>query len=594
MPNWLNRRYEILWGAFQSSPFCVEDATRVLKEKFDDSEEQINVVLSELRKEGMLKVEFDPTDARKRVYQLISREQIISERFSITNKQLTRGDLEGLLKAAADLIRTRVDYTFILVLLFYKRISDKWKMEFENAYKEALADGLSEEEAKKEARNAIYHDFDIPEEFLWENIRKEPTRLPENFSKAMKVLAERNSGLKDVFENVDFVQFTTNRENAEVLRQLVELFSAKALHHVSPDILGDAYEWILRYFAPQKAKEGEVYTPKEVINLIIEMVDPKPGESVYDPACGSGGMLISAYKHVENNLGRNEADKLFLFGQEYNHKTLALAKMNLYIHDIRNGQLALGDTLLYPKFKEGNLPASAGQSGKLKKFDVVIANPPWNQDGYSEETLKKGEFWRERFNFGFTPKQSADWAWIEHMLASAKERGGRVGVVIDNGCLFRGGKEKAIRTSIVNADLIEAVILLPEKLFYNTGAPGAVIVLNKNKPKARKGKVLFINASNEYEQHPSVRKLNRLGDEHIEKIVKAYKEFRDSGGFSKVVEIEKIKENGYNLNVTLYVFPEEEIEEIDVTKEWEGLRKVERELVEVEKKIEGYLKELKY
>ena len=586
IPKWLDKRYGILWEAFHSSSFRVEDAARVLKEKIDDSEEQINVVLSELRKEGMLKVEFDPTDARKRIYQLQSKKQIISEKLSLAGKQLTRGDLEGLLKAAADLIRTRVDYTFILVLLFYKRISDKWKMEFENAYKEALADGLSEEEAKKEAKNAIYHDFDIPEELLWENIRKEPARLPENFSKAMKVLAERNPGLKDVFENVDFVQFTTNRENAEILRQLVELFSSHALHRVSPDILGDAYEWILRYFAPQKAKEGEVYTPKEVITLIVKMVNPKPGESVYDPACGSGGMLISSYKHIENTYGRSEADKLFLFGQEYNHKTLALAKMNLYIHDIRNGQLALGDTLLYPKFKEGD---------KLKKFDVVIANPPWNQDGYSEETLKKGEFWRERFKFGFTSKQSADWAWIQHMLVLAKDDTGRVGVVIDNGCLFRGGKEKAIRTSIINADLIEAVILLPEKLFYNTGAPGAVIILNRNKPKPRKGKILFINASNEYQQHPDVRKLNRLGDEHIEKIVKAYKEFRDSDGFSRVVEIEKIKkENDYNLNVTLYVFPEEEVEEIDVAEEWREVLKVNRDLQRLEGKIEKYLKELVY
>jgi len=584
IPRWLDKRYEILWEAFHSSPFRLEEAAGVLKEKIDDSEEQINVVLSELRKRGMLKVEFDPTDARKRIYRLQSKTQIISEKLSLDKEQLTRGDLEGLLKAAADLIRTRVDYTFILVLLFYKRISDKWEMEFEDAYKEAIADGLTEEEAKKEAKNSIYHDFDISEELLWENIRKDPARLPENFSRAMKVLAERNPGLKDVFENVDFVQFTTNRENAEILRQLVELFSAQSLRRVSPDILGDAYEWILRYFAPQKAKEGEVYTAREVIKLIVEVVDPKPGESVYDPACGSGGMLISSYKHVEDTLGRSEAD-IFLFGQEYNHKTLALAKMNLYIHDIRNGELLLGDTLLYPKFKEGD---------RLKKFDVVIANPPWNQDGYSEEVLKKGEFWRERYKFGFTPRQSADWAWIEHMLASAKDDTGRVGVVIDNGCLFRGGKEKAIRTSIIKADLIEAVILLPEKLFYNTGAPGAIIVLNKNKPQGRKGKVLFINASGEYEQHPDVRKLNRLGDEHIEKIVKAYKEFKDSDGFSRVVEIEKIKENDYNLNVTLYVFPEEEVEEIDVAGEWKELRRLEGELVEIERKIEGYLRELEY
>ncbi|TET66862.1 MAG: SAM-dependent DNA methyltransferase [Candidatus Aminicenantes bacterium] len=580
---WLDKRYEILWEAFYSSSFRFEEATAILKEKIHESEEQVNVVLSELRKQGMLMVEFDPSDARKRVYQLQSKKQIISKKLSLTGKRLTRGDLEGLLKAAADLIRTRVDYTFILVLLFYKSVSDKWEMEFEDAYKEALTDGLSEKEAKEEAKNSIYHDFDISEELLWENIRKDPARLPENFSKAMKTLAERNPGLRDVFENVDFVQFTTNRENAEILRQLVELFSAKTLNHVSSDILGDGYEWILRYFAPQKAKEGEVYTAREVIRLIVEMLDPKPGESVYDPACGSGGMLISSYKDVEDALGRDEADKLFLFGQEANYKTLALAKMNLYIHDIRNGQLILGDTLLYPKFKEGD---------GVKKFDVVIANPPWNQDGYNEEILKKGEFWRERFNHGFTPRQSADWAWIEHMVASAKDDTGRVGVVIDNGCLFRGGKEKATRTSIVNADLIEAVILLPEKLFYNTGAPGAIIVLNKNKPKARKGKILFINASNEYEQHPSVRKLNCLGDENIEKIVKAYKGHKDSDGFSKVIEIEKIKENDYNLNVTLYAFPEQEVEEIDVVEEWKGLGRLEDKLAEIERKVEGYLKEL--
>lgn len=584
-PTWLEKRYKLLFESFADSPFRFEDAAKALKEKLHDNENQINVFLSELRKKGWLEAKFDPEDARKRIYNLKKSEEIITETLSINKNQLTRGDLESLLKGAADLIRTRVDYSFILVLLFYKRISDKWETEFEKAYKEAITDGLKVEEAREEAKNSIYHDFDISEELLWENIRKDPALLPENFSKAMKVLAERNPELKDVFENVDFVQFTSNRENVEILRQLVELFSAKSLHHVYPHLLGDAYEWILRYFAPQKAKEGEVYTPREVIKLIVEVLDPKPGESVYDPACGSGGMLITSYQHVEDEKGRSEADKLFLFGQEANHKTLALSKMDLYIHDIRNPQLALGDTLLYPKFKE--------KEG-LKKFDVVIANPPWNQDGYDEETLKKGELWRERYKYGFTPRQSANWTWIQHMLASAREETGRVGVVIDNGCLFRGGKEKAIRTGVVNADLIEAVILLPEKLFYNTGAPGAILILNKNKPEERKGKVLFINASREYRQHHEVRKLNQLGDDHIEKIVKAYREFNNEDGFSKIVEIEKIKENGYNLNVTLYVFPEEEIEEIDIPKEWEELRKLDGELNVINKRIEGYLKELEY
>jgi len=583
IPQWLEKRYKILWNEYNDSPFRFEDAAKILKEKIQDSEDQINVFLSELRKRKWLEVKFDPNDARKRIYRLESSENIVSQILSINDKQLSRGDLERLLKSAADLIRTRVDYAFILVLLFYKRISDRWEMEFKDAYREALEDGLKEKEAQKEAKNSIYHDFDISEELLWEEIRNDPARLPENFSKAMKTLADRNPELRDVFENIDFVQFTTNRENAEILRQLVELFSAKPLHHVSPDILGDAYEWILSYFAPQKAKEGEVYTPREVIKLIVDILNPKPGESVYDPACGSGGMLIISYKRVENKLGKSEAEKLFLFGQEANHKTLSLSKMNIYIHDIRNAQLAPGDTLLYPKFKEGE---------SIRKFDFVIANPPWNQDGYNEDILKRGEFWRVRYKNGFPPKQSADWAWIEHMLASANDKNGRVGIVIDNGCLFRGGKEKAIRTGIINADLIETIILLPEKLFYNTGAPGAIIIFNKNKQAKRKGSILFINASREYEQHPEVRKLNRLGDQHIEKIVKAYRNFKDTDGFARVVELEKIRENDFNLNVTLYVFPEEEIEEIDVTKEWEQLLKLEDELGQVEKRIERYLREL--
>ncbi|TET46251.1 SAM-dependent DNA methyltransferase [candidate division TA06 bacterium] len=582
MKPWLKTRYEVLRREFKDRTFRSSDATRVLKAgPIGDSRQQVNIALSQLRKAGLVDAQPDPGDARKRLYRLKSEVEMISESFS----QLSRGDLDALLKKAADLIRTRVDYAFILVLLFYKRISDKWDMQFEKAMADAKADGLSEREAEREAAVATYHDFDIPAEYLWEGIRKDPARIPEAFSKAMKILAERNPELRDVFENVDFVQFTTDRENAEILRQLVELFSSQSLRHVSPDLLGDAYEWILGYFAPQKAKEGEVYTPREVIKLLAHILSPKAGESVYDPALGSAGMLITSYQHLKDQNEKAAKERLFLFGQEVNRKTLALARMNLYIHDIRNVQLVAGDTLYYPKFKDGD---------SLKVFDVVMANPPWNQDGYPEESLKKGEFWRERFSWGYPTKQSADWAWIQHMLASTNPKKGRVGIVIDNGCLFRGGKEKSIRAGVVKADLLEAVVLLPAKLFYNTGAPGAVLFFNKRKPSARKGKVLFINASGEYEQHPHVRKLNRLGEAHRHKIANAFQTFQELEGFSRPVSIEELQKNDFNLNVTLYVFPEEEIEEIDISKEWKEIQRTEKELQEVEKKIEGYLKELDY
>ncbi len=584
LPNWLQKRYSILWGHFEENPFRYEEASELLVKENKEDWAQVPVILSELKKGGWLNVESDPSDSRKKIYRLVSREEVIRSVLTIKDDTLTRADIEAILKRAADLIRTRVDYKFILILLFLKRISDKWEAEYEEVRREALEDGLSEEESEEEARKASYHDFDLPEEYLWDNIRKDVSRLPERMSKALKVVAERNPELKDVVDSVDFIQFTSSNENAEILRQLIELFSEKKLTRVSPDILGDAYEWILRYFAPDKAKEGEIYTPREVIRLLIELLNPKPGESTYDPACGSAGMLIASYNHVKEKYGEEKAKELFLFGQEANQKTLALAKMNMYIHDIRDSNLFFGDTLLYPKFNEEE---------SIKKFDVVIANPPWNQDGYDEDTIKKGEFWQQRFRYGFVPKQSADWAWIQHMIASAANNDGRVGIVIDNGCLFRGGKEGAIRQRVIEKDLLECVILLPEKLFYNTGAAGAILVFRINKPGERKRKVLFINASNEFEKHPEVRKLNRLSEDNIGKIAQAYQEFKDISGFSQVVPAEQIKVNDWNLNVSLYVNPEEKEEEIDIIKEFKELRELEKQRQEILAKIEDYVSKLR-
>ena len=252
------------------------------------------------------------------------------------------------------------------------------------------------------------------------------------------------------------------------------------------------------------------------------------------------------------------------------------------MHGITDSNIEIGDSLTNPKFIKNNA---------LAEFDLILANPPWNQDGYDEKALKTCKFWKEIYSYGFTTSQSADWAWIQLMLAYTNKKG-KLGIVMDNGALFRSGREANIRKGIIENDLLECVILLPEKLFYNTSAPGAIIILNKNKKPERKNKILFINASQEFGKHPDVRKLNTLKKEHIDNISGKYHEFKKKKGIAGIVPLKDIRENDYNLNVTLYVYPEEEIEEIDVMKEWKELKQMEKESAEVEQKLEKYLKEI--
>ena len=488
LQNWLKDRYYSLVDKFKENDFTSEEAVNFLSKKHHDDKGQVKIILAELKKYGLLQARKDKQDARQRIYTLASL-------IPTAKKELTRNELESILKRAADIIRTRVDYTFILLLLFYKRISDKWKADYEKEIKKLLKEGFTEAEAKQEAKEPAYHDLDLPAEYLWDEIRKDPLKLSQNLSTALHELANRNSSISDIFAQYNFEQFTRNAENNEILRQLIELFSIYSLDTASADMLGDAYEWILRYFAPQKAKEGEVYTSRDVIRLMTDILEPQPKERIYDSSAGSAGMLILSYQYVAKNFSKDKADTLFLFGQEVNPKTLALAKMNLLIHDIKNMKLEQGDTLLWPKFKKDN---------GVETFDKIISNPPWNQDTYDEETLKKGEFWQSRFPFGFTTKQSADWAWVQHMYASLNNKG-MLAVILDTGAVSRGSgknsdREKAIRAEFVNRDLIECVILLPDNLFYNTGAPGIIIVVNKSKPANRKDQILLINASAEFEK----------------------------------------------------------------------------------------------
>ena len=571
LKNWLKRRYLRLLDEFKDNSFTFGQVFEFFTKNFNDSKEQVKVILSEFNKAGLLEIKENPEDRREKIYKL----KPFIEKVNHIN---TKDDLISLLKQAADLVRTRVDYTFILLLVFYKAISDKWEKEFEEAKKKLLEKKWEEQEAIKEATSEYYHTFNFPQEYLWENIRKDPQRISEKFSMALKRLAELNPDYQDIFSQFDFHQFTSNPENAVILNQLVELFSKFSFQEILGDILGDAYEWILKYFAPTKAKEGEVYTPREVIRLMIEILDPKPEKSIYDPALGSAGMLIIGYKYVEEKYGKEKANTLFLYGQEANSKTLALAKMNTLLHDIRNFYFYLGDTLLYSKFKEGD---------SIKKFDYVIANPPWNQKGYGEETLKKAEYWQERFKYGLPQKtdkdKKADWAWIQHMISSAKEK---VTVVIDTGAVSRGGREKLIRQKIIEDDLIESVILLPEKLFYNTGAPAVIIVFNKQKPKEKKGKILLINASKEFQPG---KKQNTLSKENTQKIVNAYRKFRDIEKLAKVVTIDEVKENDYNLSPSRYVSIIEEEKYRPIEEILSELHKIEKDREEIEEKINKIL-----
>lgn len=362
------------------------------------------------------------------------------------------------------------------------------------------------------------------------------------------------------------------------LVKLIEHFSQKNLGNkkVPADVLGNAYEYLLKQFNEEApARAGEFYTPREVVKVMVEILDPSEGAEIYDPCAGTGGMLIVSHYHL---LGKKEEPKkLFLFGQEINAETCAIARMNVILHGLQ-AEIHQGDTLADPKLLQGN---------SLRRFDFVLANPMWNQDGYRDvmENDRLG-----RFPYGITPASSADWGWIQHMLASLKPTG-RMGVVLDQGALFRGGAEGKIRQKVLEQDLIECVIALPEKIFYNTGAPGCLIFLNKNKSEGRRGKVLFIYVAKDYEK---LKNMNRLGDEHIKKIVEVHKEFKDQAKYATLVALDKIRENDFNLSVTRYLDVFEQDEDVDVSQTWQELKKLEDERQAVDARVSAYLRELGY
>ena len=570
--------YNILKEEFKQREFTLKEAEEVLRKHKGKGYAFANTreILAKLQKENLIEVRPSQEDRRKKLYRV--KEITIFQQSE--SRKLSKAELIALLKKGADIIRTSVDYKVLAILLFYKAVSDKFNQKVEEVKEEYpdIDNKIDLWDLTNEYFPIKLFDPETGELLTWQNTQNDNAKFIQALKRIAEINREKLSRLEYLLTTTGFYKLLEHRE---ILENLKQLFSGFDFSRYSYDLLGDAYEWILNYFAPQKAKGGEVFTPVEVGRLISNLIDIESHSVILDPACGSAGLLIEQYKRAKEEGKEN----INLIGQERNETIASLAEMNIVLHGIISGKITVGDSLLNPEIFEKYIK-EIKPSGKA---DYVVANPPWNQKGvYTEEALKKNPKWNKIFAFGFPPAQSADWAWLQLINYYTEKK---AVVVFDNGVLFRGGKEKNIRAKFVDNDLIEAIILLPENIFYNTNAPGVIIVLNKNKPQERKEKILFINASKEYIPHPEVKRLNTLSEENIKRISNVYREFKEEEGFSKIVELTKVKKNDYNLNVTLYVHPVEEEEKIDLHEEYQKLKELHREYLEKFKLVEGYIEE---
>ncbi|MBD3840035.1 MAG: type I restriction-modification system subunit M, partial [Epsilonproteobacteria bacterium] len=408
---------------------------------------------------------------------------------------------------------------------------------------------------------------------------KEAANLGEIMNKVLERIEEDNRDkLEGIFRSIDFNnknKLGDTKERNTILKNLIEDFSDSRLD-LRPsrlegnDVIGDAYEYLISHFASDAGKKGgEFYTPSEVSTLLAKLVEPKEGEMIYDPTCGSGSLLIKASKEIGSKNFR-------LYGQEKNGQTQALCKMNMFLHEINDAVIEWGDTIRNPLHLQDNL---------LKTFDVVVANPPFSLDKWGADFAENDPFMR--FNhYEVPPKSKGDYAFVIHMIKSLNEHG-RMGVVLPHGVLFRGSSEGKIRQKLIEQNLLDAIIGLPANLFFGTGIPAVILILKKNRTNKD---VLFIDSSNEDVEKG--KNQNILTTENINKIVETYKNRSEIEKYSHVATIEEIQENDYNLNIPRYVdtFEEEEIIDIEATKT--NIASIENELVAIKSKMSGYLKEL--
>lgn len=455
-----------------------------------------------------------------------------------THDRISLATLEAHLWESANILRGPIDQadfkSYVFPLLFLKRISDVYDEEFQQALDESDGD-------VDYAGFAENHRFQVPAGARWSEIRERTENVGQAIQTAMRTIEQANPNkLYGIFGDTQW----TNKERLPdaLLRDLVDHYSKLPLSNsrVEPDILGNAYEYLIKKFADlSNKKAGEFYTPRSVVKMLVNMLDPQEGETVYDPACGTGGMLIEVVQHVKESGGRVQLLWSKVFGQEKNLTTAAIARMNLFLHGVEDFQVVRGDTLRDPAFFVGD---------ELATFDCVIANPPFSLEKWGHEVWASDRFGR---NFaGVPPRKSGDYAWVEHMVKSMAAKSGRLAVVLPQGALFRGDAEHRIRKHLLEADLIEAVIGLAPNLFYGTGLAASVMILRQRKAPERKGKLLVIDASTLFKRG---RNQNTLEVEHRERIEQLYTAFADEEGLARVVDLEEIASNDFDLNISRYV-----------------------------------------
>ncbi len=506
------------------------------------------------------------------------------------DKKTTQEEINRVVWKACDTFRGVIDSgqykDYILTMLFLKYVSDVYKQR-RQGYLEKYDGDL------ERAERAMRHErFVVPEtssfDFLYEN--RNANNIGELIDEAFAGLEDANREKMSsedggsIFRNISFnsaILGEVKEKNAR-LKNLLADFNGLTLdesHLSNNDVIGDAYMYLVSTFAGEAGKKaGEFFTPAEVSTLLAKLTKSKPGARICDITCGSGSLLIKAGKEVGN-------ENFSLYGQEVNGSTWALAMMNMFLHGFDNAVIRWGDTLRNPKLVEND---------GLMKFDTVVANPPFSLDKWGADEAENDRY--NRFWRGVPPKSKGDWAFISHMIEVAKEGSGKVGVIIPHGVLFRSASEGKIRTKVVQENLLEAVVGLPANLFFGTGIPAAIAIFNKGKMTDR---VLFIDASREYENG---KNQNRLRDKDIEHIVNTYRAFADGNlqdgvaeeKYAYVATPDEIASNDYNLNIPRYVDTFEEEPEVDIPAVQQEIDKLEVELADVQAQMKKYLKELGY